>query len=637
MPDSIADRGELLLGELNCIACHQADAATKARLAPKQAPVLGQEAITPQYLRKFLADPQSEKPGSAMPDLLHGMDAAERTAAEDSLVHFLISQMNASNSPAVAADEFKIQQGRLLYQQIGCVACHAPQESPSILQSKAPATETKSGLAGTLALPQESLERESVPLGDLARKTTVEALARFLKDPLKVRPSGRMPSMNLTDVEANAIAMYLLRAQTSVPTGNGPRPKTQGLAFQYFEGNFEQTGDLEKQKPKSSGLIERFGIGDRKNKQHFGLRLTGVLTVPTDGNYTFYTDSDDGSRLFVDGSLVVQNDGIHGATEQKGEIELKAGEHPILVTYFNGGSGASLKVSYAGPGISKREIPSSALFTYGGQPMLPLDREQFVVDAGKAVRGKELFASLGCVSCHAMKAMSATAPKAKDFASISNNGGCLAENPSKGIPKFAFSANQREAIERTLARRADLPKPLDAAGQVNHTMAALNCFACHSRAGVGGPPVGRAEYFSVLGEADLGDEGRIPPHLTRVGDKLRAEWIREVLLNKGFVRPYMATRMPQFGERNVGHLPMALAQADSGTAAGETADTPADAKFGRNLVGTGGFSCISCHTFGPHKSLGIPAMDLTQMAKRLKKNWFHRYLLDPQALRPGTR
>src|SRR5438105_3231798 len=74
LPDSIADRGELLLGELNCIACHQTDAATKARLAPKQAPVLSQEAITPQYLGKFLLNPQSEKPGSAMPDLLHGMD-----------------------------------------------------------------------------------------------------------------------------------------------------------------------------------------------------------------------------------------------------------------------------------------------------------------------------------------------------------------------------------------------------------------------------------------------------------------------------------------------------------------------------------------------------------------------------------
>src|SRR5712672_1793150 len=139
LPDGVADRGELLLGELNCAACHQADATIKARLASKQAPVLGQEAITPQYLRKFLLDPQSEKSGNTMPDLLHGMEATDRKAAVDALVHFLVSAMNASNAPAVAADEFKIQQGRLLYHQIGCVACHAPQEPASILQSKAAA------------------------------------------------------------------------------------------------------------------------------------------------------------------------------------------------------------------------------------------------------------------------------------------------------------------------------------------------------------------------------------------------------------------------------------------------------------------------------------------------------------------
>jgi hypothetical protein len=100
----------------------------------------------------------------------------------------------------------------------------------------------------------------------------------------------------------------------------------------------------------------------------------------------------------------------------------------------------------------------------------------------------------------------------------------------------------------------------------------------------------------------------------------------------------MATRMPQFGERNIGHLPAAFVQSDSGPRTQTAEDSSGlDAKYGRNLVGTGGLSCISCHTFGPHKSLGIPAMDLTLMPKRLNKDWFHRYLLDPQSLRPGTR
>src|SRR6266850_7712741 len=361
-----ADESELLLGELNCTACHDAESNVKTRPPSRQGPLLGAQGIplTAQYIRRFLSNPDAFKPGTTMPDMLHGLDATERSAAVDALVHFLLSEIKTANAAPVAADEFKIQQGRVLYHQVGCVGCHAPQEPPSAVQTANAATDNapadkKSGNIQALA-------SQSIPLGDLARKTTVEGLARLLRDPVKVRPSGRMPSLNLNETEATAIAMYLLRDQASTSPAGTPPPKTHGLAFQYFEGNFKQTSDLEKQKPKSSGLVERFGVGDRKNKQFFGLRFTGVLTVPQDGNYTFYTDSDDGSRLSLDGQLVVQNDGIHGPTEQKGSIDLKGGEHPILVTFLNEGSGASLKVSYSGPGISKREIPPSVLFTYGG-------------------------------------------------------------------------------------------------------------------------------------------------------------------------------------------------------------------------------------------------------------------------------
>jgi hypothetical protein len=155
---------------------------------------------------------------------------------------------------------------------------------------------------------------------------------------------------------------------------------------------------------------------------------------------------------------------------------------------------------------------------------------------------------------------------------------------------------------------------------------------------VGGPEPSRAEYFTVVGQADLGDEGRIPPHLTGVGAKLRAGWLREVLVHKGAARPYMATRMPQFGEANVGTLEEALVKTDSsGPAEAESGPQSPDVGYGRKLVGTEGLSCISCHVFAGHKSLGIPAMDLALVTRRLRKEWFQRYLMDPPLLRPGTR
>ncbi len=496
--------GELLLGELNCIACHQTEAAVNARLFPRQSPPLGEGGLrlTPQYLRSFLNAPFAEKPGTTMPDLLHALSGPQKAEAVEALAHFICWLKGTNNSNPVRANQLQMWQGRLLYHQIGCVACHSPQEAAAAFASN------PSGTGNATPFERRSFENASVPLGNLAKKTTVPELSSFLMNPLSARPSGRMPSLNLKEGEATAIAMYLLREQSSA-------------------------------------------------------------------------------------SIASQS--------------ANAPSHQAL-------------------------------------PMAPLEHESLVVDLEKANRGKDLFASFGCAACHQLGSLAmASTLKAKAFAELDAEAtdSCLGATPQKA-PKHAMSAQQRAAIKSTLAAREELSKPLSASKQVARIMAALNCFACHSRDGLGGPTASRAEYFTVVGTADLGDEGRIPPTLTGVGDKLRPEWLRAVLLNKGVARPYMATRMPQFSPAGVGRLTAGFIQADAAVSERDVSpqndDVPIhDVGYGRKLVGTEGFSCISCHLFAQHKSLGIPAMDLTLMTRRLKKDWFHRYLLDPSALRPGTR
>src|SRR4029078_6401971 len=58
---------------------------------------------------------------------------------------------------------------------------------------------------------------------------------------------------------------------------------------------------------------------------------------------------------------------------------------------------------------------------------------------------------------------------------------------------------------------------------------------------------------------------------------------------------------------------------------------------GRFLAGGQALGCIKCHTFNGIKTEGVQAIDMTTMPRRLRRDWFHRYLLDPQADRPGTR
>ena len=146
-----------------------------------------------------------------------------------------------------------------------------------------------------------------------------------------------MPSLNLGEGEATAIAMYLLRAQAHGPDPSAPRQKIRGLTYEYFEGNFSDTTKLEASKAKGSGFVDKFTLTPRQRADNIGFRFTGFVSVATDGDYTFYASSDDGSRLYLGSELVVDYFCTHATTVINGSIKLNAGVHRILVTWFKGG------------------------------------------------------------------------------------------------------------------------------------------------------------------------------------------------------------------------------------------------------------------------------------------------------------
>jgi hypothetical protein len=97
-----------------------------------------------------------------------------------------------------------------------------------------------------------------------------------------------------------------------------------------------------------------------KIDQNFYVRWSGGVIVKEAGKYLFFTESDDGSRLSVGGKVVVNNGGLHGLEKKSGEIELVAGEHPIVIEYFQGGGEAGCKVSWKAPQSDEQPIPESA-------------------------------------------------------------------------------------------------------------------------------------------------------------------------------------------------------------------------------------------------------------------------------------
>ena len=135
-----------------------------------------------------------------------------------------------------------------------------------------------------------------------------------------------------------------------------------GLKYDYFEKFFVTTEDLDKVEPVSSGITGNFNFSEKQKENYFGFRYSGYIKVPKDGIYTFYLKSNDGSRLYIDGEELIENDANHGAVEEPGSVTLKAGYHPIMVKYMQCGGGKSLLVSWDGPGMTKHEIQSRELF-----------------------------------------------------------------------------------------------------------------------------------------------------------------------------------------------------------------------------------------------------------------------------------
>ncbi|GAQ89759.1 hypothetical protein KFL_005590010 [Klebsormidium nitens] len=100
---------------------------------------------------------------------------------------------------------------------------------------------------------------------------------------------------------------------------------------------------------------------DLRFAMRFAARFAGFIAVPTTGNYTFFLTSDDGSLLYLNEVLVVNNDFNHGMLEVPGSAYLYAGDYvPFRVDYFQGDGGLGLELRWQGPGISKQIVPASA-------------------------------------------------------------------------------------------------------------------------------------------------------------------------------------------------------------------------------------------------------------------------------------
>ena len=137
-----------------------------------------------------------------------------------------------------------------------------------------------------------------------------------------------------------------------------------GLSSRSYTGDFKVVADISSGTLVNQGVVAVPDQSIKPREEYFGLVFTGFIDVPTTGLYRFYSDSDDGSTLSLHGKIVVDNDGMHNATERSGAIALEAGLHPIEIRMIEGMGQDLLRVSWLVPGSSKKELITAKAFVH---------------------------------------------------------------------------------------------------------------------------------------------------------------------------------------------------------------------------------------------------------------------------------
>ena len=106
--------------------------------------------------------------------------------------------------------------------------------------------------------------------------------------------------------------------------------------------------------------------------EDFAIRLRGQLQIETAGTYNFKLASDDGSKLYINGELIIDHDGLHGFSTATGSVMLDAGFHDVELQYFQGPRAhIGLQWFWQPPGGVEAIVPPEVLYPPGTGPEPP--------------------------------------------------------------------------------------------------------------------------------------------------------------------------------------------------------------------------------------------------------------------------
>ena len=138
------------------------------------------------------------------------------------------------------------------------------------------------------------------------------------------------------------------------------QPLEAGLWADWYEGRFRGVDGF-------TGSVERTGVETWANQWRFlgdpfGVRFSGFIRIPSDGTYTFSLKSDDGSRMTLAGTTLLDLSSVGIIQAGQVTVKLVKGDYPFELLYFNGGGNRELLWEVEAAGFRRRSVPTEWLF-----------------------------------------------------------------------------------------------------------------------------------------------------------------------------------------------------------------------------------------------------------------------------------
>lgn len=143
-----------------------------------------------------------------------------------------------------------------------------------------------------------------------------------------------------------------------------PVSATNGLVdYRVFAGNWPWVPDAAMLADGSAGRVAGLSLDVRPRETNYAVEFTGYISVPTNGNYTFFLDDDSGAVFRLHEATVIDDDFTHANAEASGSILLQAGLHAFRLTYLHRTGPGVLRLQYAAAGLPKQSVPLSAFYS----------------------------------------------------------------------------------------------------------------------------------------------------------------------------------------------------------------------------------------------------------------------------------